>query len=436
MRLIRLLKKDLAREISGWVDKGLISIDQATSICQLYGIDYDSIKTHSGGYRVLVALGYLFLGLSLITLLSANWDDIPRGLRMGGLLAITIGTHGLALRTYLAQKESSAVGLFLLGNLFYGASIILIAQIYHLGEHMPDGVFWWALGSLPFGVLLLNVWLTLFSCLLGLLWFFMEYSLGLTATLFPVFIAAAVYVLIKSRPSALLFLTTAFSIGLWVEMILSAAWTIDRHGLDLHAEHVFVSSALFIFAYAFSQWLGSRESAKVQDYGVLLSLWTLRFGLIVMLVMSYEEPWVELIRADWDHQASMSLVVIVLLAASLWLASLSGALQTVVPISLFFGLSMIAVVLSDDRSNGMLFQIIYNVALVGSAIWLIMSGIKNGVSHYFFLGVATLLLTALLRYIDLIGEYVGGAILFMVFAALLLAAARYWKMQQPTGTGK
>lgn len=431
MRLIRLLKKDLAREISAWVDKGLISIDQATSICLHYGIDYDSINSHSSGYRVLVALGYLFLGLSLITLLSANWEDIPRGLRMGGLLAITVATHGLALKHYFAQKESSAIGLFFLGNLFYGASIILIAQIYHLGEHMPDGVFWWALGSLPFGVLLLNTWLTLFSCLLALLWFFMEYSLGFTATLFPLFIVAAVYVLINSRPSALLFLTAAISVGMWIEVSLSAAWTSNRHGFDLHAEHVFVSCALFIFAYAFSQWLNARDSTKAQDYGVLLSLWTLRFGLIVMLVMSYESPWEELIRANWDHQASMGLVVIMLLGTSLWLASMTRTLQIVVPISAFFGLSMVAVLLSDDRGNAVIFQILYNVALVGSAVWLILSGIKSGVSHYFFLGVATILLTALMRYIDLIGEYVGGAILFMVFAALLLAAARYWKAQRP-----
>lgn len=434
MRLIRLLKKDLAREISGWVDKDLISIAQATSICRLYGIDYDSINSHAGGYRVLVALGYLFLGLSLITLLSANWDDIPRALRMGGLLAITVGTHALALKHYFAQKESSAVGLFFLGNLFYGASIILIAQIYHLGEHMPDGVFWWALGSLPFGVLLLNTWLTLFSCLLALLWFFMEYSLGFSATLFPLFIAAGTYVLVKSRPSALLFLTTAISIGFWIEVSLSAIWTGDRHGFDLHAEHVFVSCALFIFAYAFSQWLNSRDSTKAQDYGVLLSLWTLRFGLIVMLVMSYEGPWEELIRADWDHQASMWLSVITLLSVSLWLASLTQTLQIVAPIAVFFSLSMVAVILSDDSSNGVIFQILYNLALVGSAVWLILSGIKSGVSHYFFLGVATILLTALMRYIDLIGEYVGGAILFMVFAALLLAAARYWKTQQPVGS--
>ena len=40
-----------------------------------------------------------------------------------------------------------ATGLFFLGNIFYGASIILIAQIYHLGEYMPDGVFWWDTGS-------------------------------------------------------------------------------------------------------------------------------------------------------------------------------------------------------------------------------------------------------------------------------------------------
>ncbi len=430
MRLIRRLKKDLAKEISSWVDKELISVDQAESICRLYDVDYHSIQSQSTGYRLLVSLGYLFIGLAVITLLSANWDEIPRGVRMAGLLAVTLGTHGLALKYYLQQNESSATGLFLLGNLFYGASIILVAQIYHLGEHMPDGIFWWALGSLPFGVLLRNIWLTLFSSLLALLWFFMEYSMGFFPTLFPIFIAAAVYVLIKGQPSTLLFLTAVASVGLWIEASLSAVWTSERHGLDLHAEHVFVSVALFVFAYAFSHWLHARESSKAKDYGVLLSLWTLRFGLILMLVLSYEGPWRELIRANWDHQVSMWQIVTVLLVASLWLGWKTGKLQVLVPISVFFSLSMMAVILSDDSSDGMLFQIIYNVALIGSAVWLILRGIQGGISHYFFLGIATILLIAFMRYVDLIGEYVGGAMLFTVFAVLLLAAARYWKAQQ------
>ena len=153
MRLIRLLKRDLAREMANWINKDLITTDQARSICRHYDMDYDSVQNHSVGYRLLVSLGYLFIGVAVIILLGANWDEIPRELRMGGLVAITLATLGWALRLYFLGKDSSATVLFLLGNLFYGASLILIAQIYHLGEHIPNEVFWWALGSLPVGVL-------------------------------------------------------------------------------------------------------------------------------------------------------------------------------------------------------------------------------------------------------------------------------------------
>ena len=182
LRLIRLLEKDLATEVSTWVDQGLISADQARAICRQYGIDYDEIRSRSTAYRVLAVLGFLFIGLSLITVIGANWESIPRGVRMAGLLVLTAGTHGLAVRHHLSGRTSLAIGLFILGNLFYGASIILIAQIYHLGEHMPDGVFWWALGSLPFAVLLCSAGLTLFSGLLALLWFFLEFSDGVPDT--------------------------------------------------------------------------------------------------------------------------------------------------------------------------------------------------------------------------------------------------------------
>lgn len=435
MRLIRLLKRDLAKEISTWVDEDLITADQARSICSLYAVDYDSIQRHSTGYRLLVSLGYLFVGLAVITLLGANWDEIPRGLRMAGLLAITVGTHGLALRLYFTEKESSATGLFMLGNLFYGASIILIAQIYHLGEHMPDGVFWWALGSLPFGLLLRNAWLTLFSCLLALLWFFLEYSMGFYPTLFPLFIGAAVYVLIKGQPSLLLFLTAVASLGLWIEVSLSAAWAGETRRLELHVEHFFVAVALFVFAHAFSHSLDVRESGKAKDYGVFLSVWTLRFGLIAMLVLSYEQPWRELIASDWNNQASMWPVVIALLGSALWLGWKTGKLQTLAPIAAFCALSMTAVILSNNSANAIYFQVIYNFVLVGSGIWLIVHGIHSGISHYFFLGITAILLVAFMRYIDLIGEYVGGAILFIVLAVLLLGAARYWKTYQIKDAG-
>lgn len=60
----------------------------------------------STAYSLLVVLGCVFIGLALITVVGANWDTIPRGLRMAGLLALTVGAHGLALRLHLSGSAS------------------------------------------------------------------------------------------------------------------------------------------------------------------------------------------------------------------------------------------------------------------------------------------------------------------------------------------
>ena len=65
MRLIRILKYDLCREVAAWVGEGLISTEQAESICSRYGVDYHNLSRRSYGYQVLVVLGCLFISLSL-----------------------------------------------------------------------------------------------------------------------------------------------------------------------------------------------------------------------------------------------------------------------------------------------------------------------------------------------------------------------------------
>lgn len=432
MRLIRLLKRDIAREAAEWVDEALISESQAEKICRRYDIDYHQTKNRSFTYGILVGLASLFVGLALITLIGGNWEDIPRAVRMWSLIVLTMTTQGFALRKHLAGQQTSAGWFFLLGNLFYGASIILIAQIYHLGEHMPDGVFWWALGCLPIGVLLSSPWLTLQSSLLALIWFFMEAKMGFYPALFPLFIVGSLLVLYRGKQSILLFLTTVAGIGCWVEYSLAELWRDGRH-FDFHAEHVAVSTAMFITAYVFSHWLAQRPSATAKDYGAVLAVWSLRFGLLFMLVMSFEDPWRELIRAHWDQQFSMLALVLSLSAISIVLAYRVRKLNTLLCLLPFYLLTLIAVIFSGNSSHAVYFQIIYNLVLIAVGIWLIIKGIHSGISHYFFLGVTAILLTAFMRYVDLIGDYIGGALLFMVFAALLFGAAKYWKRHQAQG---
>ncbi|CAA0104219.1 Uncharacterised protein [BD1-7 clade bacterium] len=430
MRLIRLLKKDLAKEVSGWVDDDLISEDQGHAICARYDVSLQDTDAQSRGYGLLVALGYLFIGLALITLIGANWDEIPRGLRMAALVLLTLATHGFALKRYVSGDEPSASRFFLLGNLFYGAAIILIAQIYHLGEHMPDGVFWWALGSLPFGVLLRNTWLTLFSAVLSLVWFYLEYQMGFFPTLFPLFMVASAYVLVRGPQSTLLFLAFVGGSMLWVEALLGWFWDGGSYAMAPQPEHLLVTVALFILAFAFSQWLIRVNHGRARDYGVVLSVWSLRFALFALLIMSFESPWRALLKEDWLHQASMWPMVGILLSAALIVARAAKQLPMVSVICGYVLLQMLAVVMWGSPRAAASLQVIDNVALIVVGIGLILHGISRGVSHYFFMGIATILLTAFMRYVDLIGDYIGGAFLFLMLAAVLLGAARFWKHQQ------
>jgi uncharacterized membrane protein len=426
MRLIRLLKNDIAREASEWVDESIISEAQAQSICERYEVDYHQANNSSFAYNVLIALAGLFLGLALITLLGANWDEIPRALRMSGLIVLTLATQAWGVRKFLAKQRGAAIGTFLLGNFFYGAAIVLIAQIYHLGEHMPDGIFWWALGCLPFALLSKSPLLTLQALILAMIWFFVESGMGFYPTLFPIFIAASLYLLLSGKRSIPLLLCTIAALGFWFEYSLSEFWRDSRH-FRFEAEHLAVSVGLFILIYAFSHWLNNKQSVLAKDYASVLALWSLRFGLILMIILSYEEPWKELISAQWEHQTSAIILSSLFSAIALYLSYAANKLVPIVFVVPAYLLSLLMVLASADESHAVAFQVFYNLALISTGIWLIFKGIRDGISHYFSLGVATILITAFIRYIDLVGDYIGAAVLFSVFAVLLIVAANYWK---------
>lgn len=429
MRLIRLLKSDLAKEATDWVDKGIISSKQAELICARYGIDYNNQSKRSLGYFVLIALGYLFIGLALITLLSANWDEIPRSIRMIGLILVTLSVNIFALNKFRNGEKTAAVGYFFLGGLFYGASIMLIAQVYHIGEHYPDGIFWWAIGVLPIALLLESTLIMLLAVVLGFIWFFVESSLHYYPALFPVFLAASAWHIIRVKQSNILFLILVAGLGFWAEYLLS--WSLgDFQRYSFGVENVSLVIGMFLLFHGCSKWLMDKKDAKLIDYGTLLSVWTLRFAIISLLVFSFSEPWLELIKAKWEQPALTITLAICMPSLAMWLVySTDKKIFSTAIFSVLYIVSIISVMMISDRSVATVFQFADNVVLVASGIWLIVRGIQNAISHYFFLGVLVILVTALLRYIDLVGDYIGATILFAVCAAILLSSAKFWKRQ-------
>ena len=109
---------------------------------------------------------------------------------MSGLIALTLLCNGIGLFAWQRNKPGVTVLWFFLGGLMYGASIMLIAQIYHIGEHFPDGIFWWALGVLPLALLLRSNLIMALATALAYLWFFVEAGMGFYPLLFPLFLLA------------------------------------------------------------------------------------------------------------------------------------------------------------------------------------------------------------------------------------------------------
>ncbi len=434
MRLIRLLKNDLAQESATWVEQGLISRSQAESICALYGADYDAAARGARGQRVLVVLGYAFLGLALITLLSANWDNLPRALRMGSLVGLTAVLNGYALWLYRGERDRAAEGVFFLGGLAYGASIILIAQIYHLGEHMPDGVLWWALGTAPAALLLQSPVLALLSVLLALVWFLIELQLGFFAPGLAFFLALGGYVLYAGRRSVLLFLLVVAGTGLLLEVALGVWWSNQALVMRFRAEQFPVGVGYFILAYALSHLLYAQPSTKARDYGTVLSLWTLRFALVCAFILSYNDVWVAALKAHWTEQQDMWAVLCVVCGGALVCAWRARKLLPVLALCIALFVVTAAVANGDNIEHAIYWQVLANLTVACFGLGLIVRGVQHGESQSYFLGVATVLLLALLRYIDLIGDYVGTAVLFVVIAVVLLGAARYWQRRHAAGS--
>lgn len=163
----------LRRELPVWVARGWVAPTNQEEIL-------DHVAAQRGvGVRylplALSILGVLLFGSGVITYFAANWNVIPKL----GKLIILLGSMWFAYAaagTCLERKKSPQLGeaMLLLGVILFGANIMLIAQIYHIDAHYPNGVLLWAVGGLLTAYLMSSQAAMIAAIALGLLWSGME----------------------------------------------------------------------------------------------------------------------------------------------------------------------------------------------------------------------------------------------------------------------
>ena len=160
----------LLRETKSWVRSGIITADQAEQITGLYPADNKNRLI-----PVLLLLGAILLGTGIILFFAANWQLIPKWGKIS-LVVVPLALFHLAALVTHANYPFLSRTLTLLGCIMFGSGIWLIAQIFHINAHFPNGMLFWLLGVLPVAVLLREELPLGLSALLLASWALAEHS--------------------------------------------------------------------------------------------------------------------------------------------------------------------------------------------------------------------------------------------------------------------
>lgn len=164
----------LLTEVDRWKAEGLVSPELGDRIRARY--DQPPAAPAAGavpwGLLVFATAGAIVIGLGVILLFAYNWDEIPKAGKLALVFLAIIGAHAASLRLLAKEGWQPRLGeaLAALGTMFYGAGIWLVAQIYNIDEHYPNGFLFWALGALAMAWALRSTANGLLAVVLVVIW--------------------------------------------------------------------------------------------------------------------------------------------------------------------------------------------------------------------------------------------------------------------------
>lgn len=143
-------RKRIDRDLVRWREAGWITADGEAAIRH----DIEKGVRTLGLANALAILSAVLIGFAVMSFVAANWQTMPRILRLGLLFAALWTSYGLSGLFARRGMIGFAHAAILLGVGIFGGSIMLISQMYHMDGNPADAVLLWAGGALLAGVVL------------------------------------------------------------------------------------------------------------------------------------------------------------------------------------------------------------------------------------------------------------------------------------------
>ncbi|MCB0359794.1 MAG: hypothetical protein KDD44_09160, partial [Bdellovibrionales bacterium] len=304
-----------------------------------------------------------------------------------------------------------------------------------------------ALGVVPLAFAAESVLLGLLATGLSTLWMITVGTNGIVPWLYPLFAVVLLHFVVSRVDSKIIFLSVVASLVWFSQVMLSRIVGLESTPLDGFLNVVLLMQTVPILLVTASVLLRADTRSRLVDYGYSLQLWSIRGGLLMLLVYTFPDPWEHLLRGLEQQLFGLTIQSVicgiifggVLVAAVRASRDATAHAEAPLPpiVYSFVGVHVLFVVAvalghfeAGLRGTAVILALLANLGALMGGIHLILSGIRRGLSSTFYTGIAYILILGFLRYVDLIGSYLGAAGIFVVGALILFGAASWWNRQQ------
>ena len=146
-RASRGFREGLRRELPAWRAEGLVTDETARALATRY--DLASVEAGGPSFLAVYVLGALLVGAGVVSLVAWHWEAMSAPAKLATLAVAMIAAHGAGFALWRGgRSQRLGHALTVLGTLVFGASIGLVAQIFHV-----SGAWWGAFGAFTLGAL-------------------------------------------------------------------------------------------------------------------------------------------------------------------------------------------------------------------------------------------------------------------------------------------
>lgn len=449
----------LLAEIDRWQEQGLIAPEQAARLRNRYApvlpgaapaatasptpptsSHFAAREPVPWGLLVFSVAGAIVIGLGVILLLAYNWDAIPKAGKLALVFGAISAAHAAAALLVRKDGWQAHLGeaLAALGTMFYGAGIWLVAQIYHIDEHYPNGFLFWAFGALAMAWAVRSTANGLLAAVLFAIWGCVE-AFDFRAPQFwaiPLIVGGVLPLAWCRRSAVLLGVSLAA-----IQLLLAANLTIWGN-----AAYAFTASLAWSVLLVAAARFTTAEPAEFRRRTGLLEFFGFGGFVVCAYILSFDDNVRSLL--DWSrrHASSSGTApaftwILFGLALSAWVWLLRRKFSHgesnvrredwLLPIALLYCFGFAA---SGLREWDLLVSWSFNFVLLGIAVTWMWRGCQE--TRLKPTVVGSLLLAALVfaRYFDLFQSLAERGFAFILLGTIFMIEAFYYrKMRRETG---